>query len=136
MQEQRVTKEQAIRLKKAGFDWETDDWFHTDHNSFYSIEVGKKQAFHNWNSIEGGINIRFSAPTLSDAVRFLREVKGWHLWALPALSFPNQWDYVVFSMDQWKRTNTIDMPFPTHDTALSAGIDAVLEQIEKEVENG
>lgn len=120
MNEQRVTKQQAIRLKQAGYP--TKHPFHVDING---------NPFPEPEQIE---------IALSDAVRWLRDVKGWHVVALP-VDLWNKWRVSIFYFEingipQKRRMPEERIDMATHDTALSAGIDAVLEQIEKEVGNG
>lgn len=115
MQEQRVTKEQAIRLKQAGYP--TKHPFHVDING---------------NSFPEPEQIEI---TISDATRWLREVKGWHV----ATGFnEGYWCIDGYEIKPKKIPGKFgtNYYYDTHDTALSAGIDAVLDQIEKEVQNG
>lgn len=126
MQEPRVTKEQAIKLKAAGFDWVVEDCY------LLNSSIYKPMGVANWNWYKDYI----SRPTLSDATRWLREVKGWHVYASFYEKGLYDWVVKIQSLnDNLKPVYNIT-DFTTHDLAISAGIDEVLNRLEKEVGNG
>lgn len=124
MKEKRVTKQQAIRLKKEGFIWETDGYYDNDTNENSLIKYGSNS---DWNWYKHYV----AAPTLSDTVRWLREVKGWHVYCEPGWDGKRHWGGYATALPTFNMLTT--KKFPTHDEALLAGIDAVLDQIEKEL---
>jgi len=128
MQETRVNKTQAVKLKAAGFDWEeshiwhnhlTQGWIEDDHNDFYP-----NSCLHSWE---------YARPTLSRVCDWMREVKGWHVYSEPIWYGQRYWVGNVVGLPVFSLFQTDNCP--THDLALSAGIDEVLEILEKEVEN-
>jgi hypothetical protein len=62
---QLVTFEQAVRLKKSGFDWETEEYYYSDGTAGASICC-------NYNADKG----HFSAPTVALAFKWFRDEKG------------------------------------------------------------
>lgn len=64
---QRVTKQQAVKLKEAGFDWETDAYYYQE------AETPVISNYDNWNKY--GNNSKSAAP-LELACKWLRKVKG------------------------------------------------------------
>lgn len=134
MTETRVTKDVAIRFKALGYDWECDERLH--------IKLPKLGAFKstwgNWNASK----LYLSIPTLSDAVRWLREVKGVHV--VVEVSKESYCKLVLkyecyilrtnkpnLAIKKIVRDDKGDLFFPTHDLATIAGINAAIEHIEK-----
>lgn len=124
MNEPRVTKDQAIRLKAAGFDWVVEDCY------LLNSSIYKPMGVANWNWYKDYI----SRPTLSRVCDWLRDVKGWHVIACPENDFI-KWAFLALKKDADDAIGG-KTDFTTHDLALSAGIDEVLNRLEKEVGNG
>lgn len=129
MQEPRVTKQQAIILKEIGYNLRCDEWYWEMSNFYKDGKIGF-----------------VAKPTLSKVAHWLLKVKKKHIMIMPDF---DQGCNVVWHTTIWRFYDIMNpqptiirdekdiiVSFPTHDTALSAGIDAVLEQIEKEVQNG
>jgi hypothetical protein len=65
--------------------------------------------------------------TLDEATRWLREVKGWHVYS--EFDFDNgNWNYVIQDLNDID-IEISDNPFDTTDLALSAGIDLILKKL-------
>lgn len=127
MNEQRVTKEQAIRLKEAGFDWEVNQYYNKDREPLKRLdEVNMNDTYYNRYGC-------VSAPTLSQCCKWLRDVKGWHVVAVASQHF-DAWRS-IYAKKGVENNFRSAVDFETYDLAISDCIDAVLEQIEKEVQN-
>lgn len=128
MQEQRVNKTQAIRLKNAGFDWRIDSYYDLELQSDKPINCSSPS---NWNLNKWAA----SAPAISYVTRWLREVKGWHVSTDVESGF---WRTTGTRIETNKGPNVFGTAFsyPTHDEAILVGIDMALNIIEKEVANG
>ncbi len=117
-----VTKDQAIALKEAGYDWDADAFYW---NLPDSHELMQDSQFKNWNKLGG----YFSAPDLDTVSRWLREVKGLHVVSVPDVGcHDKRWcykGYVRREDGSWDYEG-ISKSYRTHDLALSAGIDKAL----------
>lgn len=113
----------ALALKKAGFDWPCISFYRNLDKELW--EGGEM----NWNN-----GVDCSAPTLAVAQKWLREVKGFQ--PEPQYYLDNRWICVIkfLSSGGWKIVNNEDQYFPSYETALSAGIAAAIELIEKKGE--
>jgi len=80
---QLVNFNQAKRLKEIGFDWFTDDFYIKGvvyHRPEYISKIGKplsngSQKFTDWNNWDATEGIRFSAPTIQLALKYIRDEK-------------------------------------------------------------
>ena len=133
MQLQRVTKAQAERLKKLGFDWGTDRFYFNGRDGWIEIDL-EQHEISNHNAIESDKYL--SAPTIQHALMWLREVKVVHVAVFLAR---NIWYYVLSTHNSVGWFLPMDSnSSATHALAESAGLDAALdwlEQNEKEVGN-
>jgi hypothetical protein len=112
MTEPLVSAEIAQALKDKGFNWKCNS---------YAIHP---------NIPTNDSDLGYSAPTLSHAAMWLREVKGLHV----TVSYELQgWFYLVHDivsfLPQFIQELGDDKGYPTHDTALSAGILNALKMI-------
>jgi hypothetical protein len=109
----RVSREQAEMLKKVGYDVpcthcylngndRMPEWVPKDYNRYDNA---------------------CSAPTLDEAARWLREVKGWHVMVL--MDTDRKWGLYVMTTEYMLNEGKFD----THDLALSAGIDLILKKV-------
>ena len=122
-----VTYEQAIKLKELGFDWECRKYFNKSNVL--------KEAFdsYDYNHVIDYFNVSCSAPTLSQAQKWLREVKGIDLDITLYRDIDATKDIpiiqryynceIAFGEDE----EDLDEDFPTYEKALSAGIDKSLK---------
>lgn len=119
----RVTKELAIKLKEKRFDVPCDFYYGSK-----SDRENYDQYWANSNHNDKDRRDAISAPDLHTVTDWLRE-KGMHVCALPALSLPSGWDYVIIDLNERKRLNVIGMPYDTHDLALLHGVTAAVEMV-------
>ena len=139
-----VTYEQAVKLKKLGFEWEVKHFYVLNNANEPKLcrlpdTLGGQD---NHNNYHGS----FSAPTLAQAQKWLRKVKD----IIIGIDFDNWHDKYVCHL--YKRmgysgknfrdtygsrlvTNEFHEDFNTYEQALSAGIDKALELL-KEENNG
>lgn len=112
-----VSFEQAVKLKKLGFDWKCYTFYHLD----------------NWGGLcHSGICENhnmfkkcISAPTLSQAKKWLREVKG--ILVQPIYDyFLKKWFFNIGRMPDHSIEST-KAEFDFEGAALSSGIDRALE---------
>ena len=127
----RVSREQAELLKKVGYD--------VPHVYVYN----NRDRLVYLNYAEGNFDFdnsgNVSAPTLDEAARWLREVKGWHVQVDPDKTIDKEmiWSSAAFDMRHGYsgiartviRKGTHIHWFTTHDLALSAGIDLILKKL-------
>lgn len=127
-----VTFEQALRLKELGFDWKCLYWYHPN-------EDDKTKRFRMSNEMNHNFYKRgISAPTLSQAAKWLREVKD----IIIGIDFDNWYDKyicyvykkIIYNSENIKDsygsmlvTNKENEDFDTYEKALLAGIDKALE---------
>ena len=126
-----VSFEQAQRLKELGFDWECNHWYHP-----LEDKILESVDYSNHNRFERP----YSAPTLSQAQKWLREVKG---IAVCVQSFDSNKDprYGNFWWKEYFLPNCEERGpqwvewwisgnhpiFPNYEKALSDGISKMLE---------
>lgn len=130
-----VTFEQAKALKELGFDWRVNFYYtHEDapdgHAWITPFANGSKNA-----------NLKdhlYSAPTLSQAQKWLREVKGILVYASPSVrkNEPITWMIgLVHLLDKYENKPVWWIGALKHDTfkhALIASIDKALEILKEE----
>lgn len=132
MKDDYVTYQQAVKLKKLGFDWECCD-------CFVEGVIAQAQLQHyvnpvKWNSAKiGGSKYpltHISAPSITLAAKWLREIYMVHILVGYSL-FNKQWYCDLLALDE-----SVDIPekyidpydyCPTYEMALSDGISNVLE---------
>lgn len=130
-----VTYEQAKILKEIGFDWECNHYYLDTHKTFHD-----KGYFADWNIDGYGVEIinervvkdfRASAPTLAQAQKWMREVKGMHLWVE---SEPNEFHgeimYVFYILDEnrWLYPSISgERCHNTYEEALSEAINKAID---------
>lgn len=116
----RVSREQAELLKKVGYSEEVGAYYYEGElkDDYYDV-------FYNYNGSEVVIGM-VSAPTLDEAARWLRDVKGWHCYADSSREWCTWYPVVVPKGGSF---DTGTDGFTTHDLALSAGIDLILKKL-------
>jgi hypothetical protein len=119
-----VNFEQAKRLKKSGFDWETLELYHED-------GTADIWTFDNHNVI----SYRFSAPTVPLALKWFRDRKG--LFGnidFAIANFRKGYYYNYFSFSDKNITGKTEEFFGEYEAAESALLDELLSIFEKEQE--
>lgn len=118
-----VSLEVAKLLKKAGFDWETKNWWdYCKPIDEWSLRNYPEKPV-NWNSKY--YNYDCSAPTLEVAQRWLREVKNVDVFAYRNEPKDN-FESIVSVNKKWSTTG---MCINTYEEALETGIKKALELI-------
>ena len=119
MEPKRVSREQAELLKKVGYD--------VPHVYVYNNRGRLICLNHPEGNFDFDNSGNVSAPTLDEAARWLREVKGWHVgsdWDTKS------WFYFIKILDN--TDSIVGGTHPTHDLALSAGIDLILKKLKEQ----
>jgi hypothetical protein len=107
----RVSREQAELLKKVGYDVPTS-----------------KQEYIPYGQLPFAGYETLFIPTLDEATRWLRDVKGRHVYS--EFDFDNgNWNYVIQDLNDID-IEISDNPFDTTDFAQSAGINLILKKLE------
>ena len=144
-----VTYEQALRLKELGFNWYNrySQMFYATqcycegNNQFFFDTIGpgdlisspkmKEDENDGWIEDEDYCVL---APTLSQAAKWLREVKGIYVWVEPEINeYDNEIVYLTYVWDNNKRQYPENYDGvkdkDTYEEALSDGISKSLELI-------
>lgn len=123
MQQPRVTRTQAIGLEEIGFDEVTDNVYHTKSD-------GHSQKGWGGETRNSNLTDFVTAPTLDEAIRWMREVKNVHVCV--TLTNKNKW----VSYLEYTKTGEFDEScghcFTHHDQAQSAGLDAAIEYLKNQ----
>lgn len=135
----------ALALKKAGFDWPCDHYYCAFDDEadvqFWSIRPAQSQ-----NRLQPPKDaVVADAPTLWQAQKWLREKWDWHIDVFPAAdcSFDadgqiceewNYWDFDIMHVISTRQIIESEERYDSYEEALSAGIAAALELIEKKGE--
>ena len=118
-----VTYEQAKTLKDLGFDWECNHWYHIDEKI---LNTSHDYANHNVLSPKA-----LSAPTLNQAQKWLREVKGIKVYIKPLFS-SEEYEYCIsFKFRGYGGDEEYGVK-KTWESALSAGINEAIKLLKKE----
>ena len=128
-----VSLEVAKLLKEAGFDWEVNHSY-PDRESLDNSCSGYMEDLSFYHNLNDGKYGGMSAPTLEIAQRWLRVVKGIHLYVRPIL---DEHKYVVtvvvddLTWGQVNDNNGTSKRFNTYEEAQEAGIKKALEHIKE-----
>lgn len=125
MKEEYVTYEQAVKLKKLGFDWNVSQYYAIDDNKEHKLcrEPIIGGGTDNYNNYDGDT----SAPELHIAQKWIREQCGWHI-CIDA-EFDKTWFYGLVPIGG--PTEDGGNEFDSYESALRAGIDDVLQMLIK-----
>lgn len=129
-----VNPRQADNLKYLGFDFKCRAVWHYNGTGYrfipdYGATFTHPKDIPHWNTSENWGKHIYSAPTLYDAARWLRESLGVDLVVSPKFnsSTGERKGYFCY----WSQRTDVDLRdkvLPTYEEALSAGLDAVLSQ--------
>lgn len=126
-----VSLEVAKLLKEAGFDWEVNHSY-PNCESLDNSCSGYMEDLSFYHNLNDGKYGGMSVPTLEVAQKWLREVKGIHLYVRPIL---DEHKYVVtvvvddLTWGQVNDNNGTSKRFNTYEEAQEAGIKKALELI-------
>jgi len=129
---QLVTFNQAVKLKAIGFNWPTYFYYEGIEESF--LESGNFPVAHNLDNNDGIRKkfIRTSAPTVSHALKWMRDKKGLHAFCDNKY---HGWHYEIYSIGNDAIRidgNELQIFFETYEEAESALLDELLMLIENE----
>ena len=123
----------ALALKKAGFDWECDHYYCAFDNEadvrFWSIHPAQSQ--NGLRTPKG--TVAADAPSLAQAQKWLRDKRKIDI-ELQVWMVGDTREYRPYIMPPKKHDFIAHPPEMSYESALSAGIAAALELIEKEGE--
>lgn len=121
----------ALALKNHGFDWECDHVYMRDRQSKDKYEFADWTVdSRNWNK-RTRPQTAISAPTLSQAQKWLREVKKWHIIVEPRIWEQQVYDFKLWHYYRGYENANRGFDYLSYESALSAGIAAALGLIEK-----
>jgi hypothetical protein len=126
MEHTRTTPEQSVILKKIGYDV-PDTHYWLQHLTQGWIEetgyAGEQLDYNNEYSFT------YTRPKLTDVATWLREVKGWHVYA----DSSREWcTWYPVCVPKGGSFDTGTEGFDTHDLALSAGIYFILTKLNED----
>ena len=131
---QLVTFEQAKRLKVLDFDWETSVAYYDDPNAIksglaYAVRYGGYVSIKNLlMNVNGMSNLHCSAPTVTLALKWIREEKG--IKCCVEFYGNDRYTYVIHT-ETGTRIFTLKRFF-TYESAESALLDELLTILEQE----
>jgi|SRR6185312_7677174 len=111
---QRVTKEQAVKLKEAGFDWEC--------KHIYFLNGHNDSDIMSYNNHNTGKN-SWSSPPLALACKFMRDIISIDIEVHKDTPI-GKYVYKIISKDRVLWSSSI---YPTYEAAQSAGLDVALD---------
>jgi hypothetical protein len=118
MNKQRVNAEQAKMLRQVGYDVPCDSLYQKE-TLLGTMFIGGVDDYNRYQNV-------ISAPTLDDAARWLREVKGWHVVVMQK----NNGDWMAMPETTPRSYSNLFIDNqPDHDTALSEGITLILKKL-------
>lgn len=126
MMEDIVTYAQAQILKVLGFDRPTEFYF-TKEDAPKSMVWRKRTDAANHNGDEN-LPSKVSAPSLYEAAKWLREVKGWSV-RLNYSRSNREWFYDILNMGNGDYDDGDDYYFQSYEEAFSAGVSAILARL-------
>ena len=123
-----VIKRQAVKLKKLKFDWEIDSYYEKGNYPMYAQEESNNYNGREWNEYEQ--DEQFSAPTVTLALRWLREVH--RIWIHSFILNKGEWDFVVTLLtkdhnDSKRMFNDRGKASKSYDESDSKGLDFALD---------
>lgn len=129
-----VTFEQAKALKELGFDWEVSQYYWVKKGGVIEMASIHPSDRVNPNINGWGRDNKFSAPTLYQAQKWLREVKGISVEPVSCgyeINGNIDWSsFICLLKDKLGYDQTATLS--SYEQALSAGIDKALELLKEE----
>lgn len=128
MNEDYVSYEQAVKLKELGFDWKCTHFYNSTMefpNEILSIERHNCIEIYDYSNVDIFL---YSAPTLYQVQKWLREVKKIIICIGHGTSIPAMYYWYINKPDGTTIDGEIDSTdYDTYEEALSKAIDKVLE---------
>lgn len=115
----RVSREQAENLKTLGYDLQCTHCYKDGHERMLDYVPT------NYNRYDNAV----SAPTIDQAIRWLRENKGAHVYADSSRNWCTWYPVVVPKGGSF---DTGTEGFDTHDLAQCAGLDTAIDYVKKQ----
>ena len=120
MKEHYVNYEQAVKLKKLGFDWDVNKVYHRPSTLAEWELFPWHSEYNDWNN-EG--KFYRSAPTLSLAQKWLRDK--WQIHVEPNFIYETKFE-VIIKRQKGSIFKRAERQFNSYEEALSFGIDEAL----------
>jgi len=125
-----VTFEQAKKLKEIGFDIECREWYNFNKYSDKEDALIHGREFKNWNILDhlNSVVGYASAPTISDALQWIREKK-----SIPCAVYIGNDGGIFYRGDFYHDLENLQLSwterFNTHPEAESALLDKILKHL-------
>jgi hypothetical protein len=124
---QLVTFEQAKRLDAVGFDYPVFNWYSKTGDLHIQGNVKGFKGWKSWHLWEATKGVRFSAPTVALALKWIRDENGMrfliNMYIDPIVYF-GVW---VIKYDSFETTDN----YATYEAAESALLDELLKELEE-----
>lgn len=127
-----VTYDLSVKLKEKGFNKRCLAYYTKDSDFFYNTSYGLdvEYAFKSFNSRPNHIcGKRIDAPTISQALKWLREEKGLHIEIRYTFSEETLWDFEVLRIGNYKGWLNNHLPLNSYEEAANAGIEYVIDNL-------
>ena len=124
-----VTYEQAVSLKKLGFDWEVNHYYHDNPELeiYVSYCLQRSFTYRDYNNYDSE---RISAPTLAQAQKWLRKNKSYYIY--PRYEGDKMWGFAITNLNK-DSVNFIRFgTYQSFEDALSVGITECINLISKQ----
>lgn len=145
MEEDFVTYEQAVKLKRLGFDWKCRYFYESDNKVLMPLEeIVSAIEGHDFCITSDTLMEDFnkqqdicSAPTLAQVQKWLREVKNIYVFSNKAIAFPDTlkgkfyWEIINKDLEVVDRCLSCDLT-DTYEQSLSIGISKAIEILKQE----
>ena len=123
-----VTYEQALALKKLGFNEETFTYYDENNPKIKGLDD-----FYEYHLIDYN-RYSISVPTLAQAQKWLNKTKDFKLFVIPSPSDKVPYSYVAFNTTKTIYKNP-PRYYSSYEEALSDGITECLKLLENKVQN-
>ena len=125
-----VTYEQAVDLQRFGFDWKCNHYFKWNSLNPTEYIVSHESAYVNWNHENHQDFWLYSAPTLAQAQKWLREIKGVNITIGHVYHRLDTGDKIMYSLhigNQSTFKTEFYLNYDSYEEALTEGIDRALQ---------
>lgn len=132
--------ELAVKLKESGFDWPYYHFYQSQEYGMCGHKLRRNCSKVDLNKVDKNLDYFvehgyiYSAPTLWEAQKWLREEKKWHIIIEPRIWEQQVYDFKLWHIRRGYENANRGFDYLSYESALSAGISAALELIGKEEE--